>query len=358
MPRVKRSGSPIARPLMVLNTWSCFMTVTTPRTRPPGPLATELATLTDTLARCQWRIVCASADFADSHEWASAGSPTAAHYLADLADIEVCTAREWIRVGRRLRELPATADAFASRRISYAKARALTRFATPDNELELLAIADRTPAGDLNRALAAWLRDSSSPEELDEWHRRRRSVTWRTEPDGMVTFTLRLPPHIAAVLISILTALVMRMRPAADASGSYPTSAQQQADALHHLLTAGVGTTTTEVIFHVRGDGCAADDGTPVTETAIASLIDEARLRAMIHDADGRPINASAAQRHPTTRQKRVVKERDRACVDCGRTDLLEYDHVPAYEETGHTVVDELRLRCAPCHHRRHETAA
>lgn len=238
------------------------------------------------------------------------GSPTAAHYLADLADIEVCTAREWIRVGRRLRELPATADAFASRRISYAKARALTRFATPENELELLAIADRTPAGDLNRALAAWLRDSSSPEELDEWHQRWRSVTWRTEPDGMVTFTLRLPPHIAAILISLLTVLVMRMRPTADASGAYPTSPQQHADALHQLLAAGVGSTTTEVIFHVRGDGCTADDGTPVPETAIASMLDEARLRAMIHDADGRPINASAARRHPTTRQKRVVKER------------------------------------------------
>ena len=83
-------------------------------------------------------------------------------------------------------------------------------------------------------------------------------------------------------------------------------------------------------------------------------MLDEARLRAMIHDAEGRPINASAARRHPTTRQKRVVKERDGACVDCGRTDLLEYDHVPAYEATGHTVVDELELRCAPCHHRRH----
>ena len=272
------------------------MTVTTPRTRPPGPIATELATLTDTLARCPWRIVCASAAFADSEEWVAAGAPTPAHYLAGLADVEVCTAREWIRVGRCLRTLPATADAFAARRLSYAKVRALTRFATPENELELIALAERMPAGDLNRALAAWLRDRSTPEDLDAWHQQRRSVTWRTEPDGMVTFTLRLPPHVAAVLISLLTAIVMRMRPAADASGAYPTSAQQHADALHRLLSAGAGTTTTEVIFHVRGDGCTADDGTPVTETAIASLVDAARLRAMVHDADGSPINASAAR--------------------------------------------------------------
>ena len=63
---------------------------TRPLTLPPGPLATELASLTDTLARCQYRLVGASADFADSNEWVIAGSPTAAHYLAGLADVEVC----------------------------------------------------------------------------------------------------------------------------------------------------------------------------------------------------------------------------------------------------------------------------
>jgi hypothetical protein len=30
------------------------------------------------------------------------------------------------------------------------------------------------------------------------------------------------------------------------------------------------------------------------------------------------------------------VKERDRSCVDCGRHDLGEYDHVPEYETTAH----------------------
>jgi hypothetical protein len=50
-----------------------------------------------------------------------------------------------------------------------------------------------------------------------------------------------------------------------------------------------------------------------------------------------------------------VVKERDQFCVDCGATTLLEYDHVPDFAETGHTVVEELQLRCAPCPQRRHE---
>ncbi|MEL7208246.1 MAG: HNH endonuclease, partial [Actinomycetota bacterium] len=63
---------------------------------------------------------------------------------------------------------------------------------------------------------------------------------------------------------------------------------------------------------------------------------------------------ASSRRRHPTTRQKRLVKDRDRSCIDCGRTDLLEYDHNPPYEQTHRTITDELELRCAPCHRRRH----
>lgn len=101
-------------------------------------------------------------------------------------------------------------------------------------------------------------------------------------------------------------------------------------------------------------DGATLDDGAPITESAVARLLPEAFVRALIHDADGKPINASSKQRHPTPRQRRVVKERDRVCVDCGSHDLLEYDHVPDFEESKRTIVEELRLRCATCHHSRH----
>ena len=86
----------------------------------------------------------------------------------------------------------------------------------------------------------------------------------------------------------------------------------------------------------------------------VAALVGESFIRVLVHDAETGDLNASGRQRHPTLRQKRVVNEKDRVCVDCGREDLLEYDHVPAYEVTGRTVVDELRLRCAPCHRKRH----
>lgn len=308
-------------------------------------------------ARSQCELVTLAADFADSGEWALDGSPTAAYWLAAVADVETCTTREWIRIGRALRTLPATADAFAAHEISYAKVRALTRLATPENEAELLDIARITPANHLARALAHWLNRTSDPASLEDHQHRRRSVTRRTEPDGMTVYTCRLPPLVAGHLDAALTTRIMRSKPKPDRQGDWPTVAQQHADALTDLLTRGTGQTVTEVVLHVRGDGRTLDDGTPIPSTVVERIAPEAFLRALIHDAEGRPIDASNRRRHPTTRQQRVVHERDRACVDCGEHHLLHYDHVPAYEQTHHTITTELQLRCAPCHRRRHAAA-
>lgn len=319
------------------------------------PLGDRLEEIIETWARSQYELVMLSAEFADAREWVLMGSPTAAHWLATAADVETCTAREWIRIGRLLQTLPATADALKTRQISYSKARTLTRLATPENERELLDIAITTTAANLGRALAAWFSRNSEPGDVAEYHQRQRSVKWRTEPDGMVTFSLRLPPLLAGLLISFLTTWVMRSKPRPDANGAWPSVAQQRADAIGDLLTDGNASVETEVVVHVRGDGNTLDDGTQLSDSVVTDLIPESFISALIHDAHGNPIDATNRRRHPTRRQRRLVKERDKTCVDCGRNDLLEYDHVPAYEQTGHTVSSELKLRCAPCHHARHQ---
>jgi len=319
-------------------------------------LADRIRQLATSWATSQQALVTLAADFADSNHWALDGSPSAAHWIAAVADIEISTAREWIRIGRALRTLHASADAYADGTLSYSKIRTLTRVATPETEAELLDIALEVPAGDLNRAIAAWRARNNTPEDLDRLHQQQRSVKWRTEPDGMVTFTLRLPPFTAGLLIAWLTTWVMTSRPRASAD-AYPSVAQQHADAITALLQTEGVSAETEVVIHVRGDGNTLDDGTPLTDSTVAALLDKAFIRVMIHDAETNPVNASGRQRHPSTRQKRVVKERDRVCVDCGRSDLLEYDHNPAYEISGHTIVDELELRCSPCHRTRHQAA-
>jgi len=324
---------------------------------PTKPLGAELREVAAVWSRSQHQLVVLAAEFADTAEWVLDGSLTAAHWLAAVADVETCTTREWIRIGRLLRTLPATADAFSTRRLSYTKVRTLTRIATPTNETELVAIAEQVPASQLGKELARWLNRNSTPQDIETLHHQQRSIKWRTDPDGMVTFTLRLPPLLAGTLIAILTTLVMRTTRRHASADPYPTLAQQHADALDTILTNGTGTINTEIIVHVRGDGTTLDDGTPIPNSIVEQIAPHAFLRALIHDADNNPINASHRQRHPTTRQKRVVKERDQVCIDCGRTVLLQYDHNPPYDQTRHTIIEQLQLRCAPCHHNRHRNS-
>jgi hypothetical protein len=109
---------------------------------PPGlRLTHDLNDALTTWSTSQRTVIGLAADFADSGEWMATSAASAAHWIAAVADIEVCTAREWIRVGRRLRHLPVIADLFDADELSYSKVRTLSRIATPENEQQLAAIA-------------------------------------------------------------------------------------------------------------------------------------------------------------------------------------------------------------------------
>src|SRR5689334_20351133 len=95
----------------------------------------------------QYSLVRPVAELDESSEWALDGAPTCAHWVAAALDVEVCTAREWLRIGRALRDLPVIAAAFAARLLSHCKVRAWRRVATVANEAELCSIAERVPAG-------------------------------------------------------------------------------------------------------------------------------------------------------------------------------------------------------------------
>jgi len=306
----------------------------------------------------QRRLVHLVVELERSGEWAIDGSPTCAHWIAAAIDIEVCTAREWLRVGRALTALRKLDGLFDTGALSYSKVRAVTRVATLENEAELCDIARREPAGRLPHALAAWLVRHETPAETEARQRDATYLTTRPEPDGMIAGSFRLPPLEGGIVLGAIDAAVRRRSADASADASsgsgWPSIARQRADALVDLVSGGGATVATEVVVHVRADGCTLDDGTPIADSLVERIAPQSFLRALIHDAERRPINASGRQRHPTARQKRVVRERDRVCVDCGGGELFEYDHEPGYETTRETTVEKLRLRCINCHHDRH----
>ena len=275
-----------------------------PHTLGTQPLAAELRKVAATWSRSQHRLVVLAAEFADSAEWVLDGSPTAAHWLAAVADVEACTTREWIRIGRLLRSLPATADAFQTGRLSYTKVRTLTRIATTDNETELVAIAEAVPASQLGRELAAWLNQNSSPEDIEDLHRRQRSIKWRTDPDGMVTFTLRLPPLLAGTLIAMLTTLVMRSTRRPPAVQTRPQTA----------IPPWPNNTST------RSRRSSPTGPAPSTPKSSSTFALTAPPSTTAPPSPPRSLNTSP------------------------------------YNQTQHTIIEELQLRCAPCHQNRHRT--
>src|SRR4051812_42795447 len=80
------------------------------------------------------RLVKLCASFEQSREWAFAGMPTAAHWISLNTDVELSTAREWIRIGKALEHLPKCDEALACQLLSFSKIRTLTRVAKTENE--------------------------------------------------------------------------------------------------------------------------------------------------------------------------------------------------------------------------------
>ena len=111
----------------------------------------------------QYALVTHVAELDAVEGWRGQGVPTCAHWVARALDIEVSTAREWIRVGRALHALPAIDAAFEAG-LSYTKVRTLSRVATAENERDLLELSWSTPAGKLGPVLARWLMDREEPE--------------------------------------------------------------------------------------------------------------------------------------------------------------------------------------------------
>ena len=73
--------------------------------------------------------------------WYQQGAMSCAHWLAWRVGWDPATAREKVRVARTLGKLPAIDQALKTGKLSYAKARALTRIAKPEIEAELVAMS-------------------------------------------------------------------------------------------------------------------------------------------------------------------------------------------------------------------------
>jgi len=176
-----------------------------------APLVEQIASLGIELNANQYKVVRLAAEYDTTLEWFHEGYKSSAVAIARALDIHDSTAREWIRVGHALDELPLVHDAFARNELSYAKTRILTRWADSENEADLLEMAHDRTANRLTTAIAGYLAGDETDEERDQRHHDNRSVTTYTDADGMLIIRAALPPNIGKQVVAAVDTIVQQV---------------------------------------------------------------------------------------------------------------------------------------------------
>jgi hypothetical protein len=166
-----------------------------------GELENELASLAAHIyaGTCRWLELVAELD----RRGGLVGC-TCAEWLAWRCGLTPRTAREHVRIARRLAELPRIRESFRAGAVSYAKVRALTRIAEAESEEELLELALSMTAAQLDRAVRAYRRVTT--EEAAE-AQERAYLDWYEDEDGSLVFRGKLAPEDGAVLLEALDAV-------------------------------------------------------------------------------------------------------------------------------------------------------
>ena len=146
------------------------------------------------------------ADFDRREGWAD-NFTSCAEWLAWRTGRTLAAARENVRVAHALEELPLTATAMKSGRLSYTKVRTMTRVATPETEATLLEYAQSTSAARLEWLVRGWKTLSRDGElAAEEVRHRSRTFSVAIDADGMYVVRGRLEPEVGAVLMRAIEA--------------------------------------------------------------------------------------------------------------------------------------------------------
>jgi len=171
-----------------------FSSVSTPA------LVSEITTLAGHLNAGNARFLALIAELDRRQGWAEWGVKSCAHWLNWKCGITLGAAREKVRVARALETLPRVAAAMAEGRVSYFKAREMTRVATPANEDYLLNIALCGTASHVEDVVRGYRRALDAEELSREAVQQRDQHLWfHTEPDGSMTIRGRVPAEVGAL---------------------------------------------------------------------------------------------------------------------------------------------------------------
>jgi hypothetical protein len=347
-------------------------------------LGDEIAVLAIHIDVATHRLLECIRQFDEEGGWYAQGAVSYAHWLSWRIGLDYGTAREKVRVARALGRLPAIDGAFRAGKVSYAKVRALTRVATPENEANLLDLAPYATGAQLERLCrgyrSALVADNALPPA-------ERSVRRRDLPGGMVKLEIVLLPDEADL---VLRALDRTREVGHTESEKAGVSAEtRKCDAGHTKthegdatwpsradgvvtlaesylagnLATGNGGERFQVMLHVDQEPLAADgvlagtldDGTRVSAETLRRVACDCGLVAVT--GAGAELNIGRRSRSIPPALRRVLALRDRGCCfpGCTHDRFLHGHHIQHWLHGAETSVENISLLCTAHHHLVHE---
>ncbi|HEX3758021.1 MAG TPA: DUF222 domain-containing protein [Kofleriaceae bacterium] len=229
-------------------------------------------------------------EFDERGGWHAQGAASCAHWLAWRVGWDLVTARDHVRVARKLAEFPLIDDALRRGELSYSKVRALLRVATPENESLFLDHARLLTASQLEKTCRKYAlvqrHGQDAHPQVDE---QRRHVRRRDLEDGMVKIEAVLHPEEAELVWKMLDHAATRLSRNASMAASTITSAPVTAGPI-----MGSAAATTHDAVATTHDAVAATHGAVAT-THGAAVTTGAMLADKLTVVDDAATSAGAA---------------------------------------------------------------
>jgi Domain of unknown function (DUF222) len=313
---------------------------------PTERLEAEVCTLAGQIAAATCRFVLLVAELDRRETWREWGLRSTAQWLSWKCALGITAAREHVRVGRAMHELPKISAAFAEGRLSYSKVRALTRVADPAREDELVELALTATAAQLEQTIRGYERQCGTPAQEKERLEKLRLNLFENA-DGTANLVGCLTPEQADLLRAALE------RAGKDVPRTEDDSAEsRRADALEVIVRAFLAGNAeqvpTEVVVHVDDEQIVSGDISPVVER----LLCDTGVRLDVRKGDAHIIG----KRSRTVRRalRRALKRRDQTRCrfpGCTHDRFLHIHHLVHYIAHGPTNTENCVLLCT-FHHR------
>jgi hypothetical protein len=332
------------------------------------------------LARFDAFVTEATAAFEAGGEWAEDGAKTAPAWIATRCRVPRSAARRRARLGRTVRHLPGTADAWRDGRIGADQARAIaaarrhrTEASMARDEGMLVAQAADLGFEDFYRALSYWkqLADPEGADASDEEKRARRNVYLESSFTGMWLGQMTLDPVSGSIVSAELNRLEHQLFEADCAAakerlGRTPRldelerdGGQRRADALVDMATRSASAPADGIrpapLFSVfvgyetmHGRICELENGTVLAPSSLDRWLESAYFERAVFSF-GKRVDVSVRARLFSGGTRRAIELRDRICTHpyCYEpAETCEADHIQPYAVGGPTTQENGRLLC------------